>query len=73
MSDFTDSIDAKPLREHVESEREAFPDVYKRLQITIDLGDLEVLLEAYERMIGDKCRACGSDTRKRWCHCENDE
>ena len=73
MSDFKDTVDAAHFRAHIEREADAYPEIYRRLEIKLTLGELETLLEAYERMVGDKCRACGSDTRKRYCYCENDE
>lgn len=67
------NVDAAHYRATLAREADAYPEAYQRFEITLTLGELETLLEAYERMIGDKCRACGSDTRKRYCCCENDE
>jgi hypothetical protein len=76
------SIDVKHYRERIEHRREClggdtFAHASKPLQVEfgvkVPVGDLEILLECYERMIGDKCRACGADTRKSYCPCENDE
>lgn len=76
------SIDVKHYRERIEARREALGgDTFAHASLAlrvefgvkVPVGDLEILLECYERMIGDKCRSCGSDTTKSYCHCENDE
>ncbi len=75
-------VDVAYYRERIEFRRrvlggDTFAHASKALRVEfgvkVPVGDLEVLLEAYERMVGDKCRSCGSDTRKQYCYCESDE
>jgi hypothetical protein len=67
-----DSVDAAYYRERIRVMQEAFGAAQGNVGVAVSIVDLEVLLEAYERMIGDKCRSCGADTRERYCTCEDD-
>jgi hypothetical protein len=70
--DFPRDVDAAYYRERIRSTQEAVGTSQGFVGVAVSIVDLEVLLEAYERMIGDKCRSCGADTRERYCTCEDD-
>lgn len=78
MSDIIGDVDVEALRGRAKEIRELLPPdastmTLRVFAISVPIDQLKTLLECYERMTGVKCRACGADQSRHFCHCENDE